>query len=400
MHFKVEGGIEFDSIIYLPNRAPFDMFGSQKKVQNNVKLYVKKVFIMDDCKELMPEWLSFVKGVVDCKDLPLNVSRELLQQNKTLSKINTQLVKKSIEMMQLLSDNSPEDYKKFYGAFNKNIKLGVHEDSKNRSKIAKLLRYNSLNHENEQISYDQYVEEMKEGQDTIYFISGESVKSVINSPFLDKLKSKGYDVLFYTDPIDEYVSQQLKEFDGKKIISASSKSVKIDENEEEENKLKSDYEGLSKKMKELLSDKVSNVTISTRVINSPACLVTDDNGYSANMQRIMKAQALGNNDMMGHMMGRKDMEINPKHKIIIELNNKFQSNSEDPIIANLTTLLYDMSLLISGFTIEDPSTFASKFNNMIELGLSIEDEEEDEEEEKVEEVENEEDEENTMEQVD
>lgn len=385
LHFNVEGGIEFSSIMYLPNRGPFDMFGSQNKDQNNVKLYVKKVFIMDDCKELIPEWLSFVKGVVDCKDLPLNVSRELLQQNKTLGKIKTQLVKKTIEMMQTLADDKPDDYKTFYDAFNKNIKLGIHEDAKNRTKISKLLRYHSLNHIDEKISLEKYVEEMKDGQENIYFISGESIKAVQNSPFLEKLKTKGFDVLFYTDPIDEYVSQQLKEYDDKKMMSVSSKSLKFDENEEENKQLETEFDGLSKKLKTILSGKVQNVTVSTRVVDSPACLVTDDAGYSANMQRIMRAQALGNNnDMMMQMMNRKDMEINPKHKIIIELNKRFQADNDDPMVANLSTLLYDVSLLTSGFTIEDPSTFAAKFNRMIQLGLSIdEDEEEDEDKDNI-----------------
>jgi molecular chaperone HtpG len=312
-------------------------------------------------------------------------------------------------MMQTLSEENPEDYTKFYTAFNKNIKLGVHEDSKNRDKLSKLLRYKSLNHRDKAISLDDYIKEMKYDQPNIFYIGGESIKAVENSLFLEKVKLKGYDVLFFTDPIDEYILQQLKEFDGKKLISVASKSLKIDEDDEKTSDFKEEFEGLSKKMKEILDDKVQNVTLSTRVIDSPSCLVTDDHGYSANMQRIMKAQALNNSEMMSFMMGRKDLEINPKHKIIKALNKKFQENNEDTIVVNLTTLLYDVALLTSGFTIEEPSSFAKKFNNMIELGLSIDEEDDDVEEveddvEKVEDenvvTEAENDTESTMEQVD
>ena len=378
LHFNVEGNIEFSSIIYLPGRVPFDMFnGGENKDKANVKLYVKKVFIMDDCEKLIPEWLSFIKGVVDCKDLPLNVSRELLQQNKTLSKINLQLVKKSIEMMVSLSEDKPDEYRTFYQAFHKNIKLGLHTDEKNRVKLSKLLRYNSLKHRDSMISLDDYVGEMKEDQDNIYFIGGESIQSVENSPFLEKLKDKGFDVLFYTDPIDEYVSKQLNEYDDKKMVSASSKSLNLGDDTEEETKLKEEFGELAKKMKEVLGDKIQNINVSTRVIDSPCCLLTDDNGYSANMQRILKAQALNNNDMLQYMMKQKEMEINPKNKIIIDLNMKHKKNKDDPIIGNITHLLYDISLLTSGFTIEDPSAFASKFNKMIQLGLSIDDDDSD-----------------------
>ena len=406
LHFNVEGNIEFNSIIYLPGRAPFDMFnGGENKNKTNVKLYVKKVFIMDDCEKLIPEWLSFIKGVVDCKDLPLNVSRELLQQNKTLSKINSQLVKKSIEMMLSLSEDKPDEYRSFYQAFHKNIKLGLHTDEKNRGKLSKLLRYNSLKHRDSMISLDDYVGEMKDGQDSIYFIGGESIQSVENSPFLEKLKDKGFDVLFYTDPIDEYVSKQLNEYDDKKMVSASSKSLNLSDDSEEETKLKEEFGELAKKMKEVLGDKIQNINVSTRVIDSPCCLLTDDNGYSANMQRILKAQALNNNDMLQYMMKQKEMEINPKNKIIIDLNMKHKKNKDDPIIGNITHLLYDISLLTSGFTIEDPSAFASKFNKMIQLGLSIDDDDSDDEEivnkDVNDDVDNKEhDKESTMEQVD
>ena len=377
-HFNVEGNMEFTGLLYLPGKAPFDMFNQKEKNTNNVKLYVKRVFIMDDCKDLVPDWMSFVKGIVDCKDLPLNVSREILQQSHTLKAVKSQITKKTIDLLTELALNRPADYDTFYSQFNKNLKLGVHEDEKNREKLSKLLRYKSLNHMDKDISLDDYVKNMKKGQNDIYFISGESVRSVINSPFLERLKSNGYDVLLHIDPLDEYVSQQLKEYDGKKMVNASSKALSMDESDEEK-ALKIQYEPLCKKMKELLGDSVNNVVASTRIVDSPACLVTDEHGYSANMQRIMKAQALGNNEMMQYMMGKKDMEINPKNSIIMKLKTEFDSNPNNLMLKDLTTLLYDLSLLTSGFSIDDPSTFAQRFNRMIKLGLSIDEEEEEEE---------------------
>merc|ERR1712200_151042 len=277
-HFSVEGQLEFRALLFIPKRAPFDLF-ENKKTKNNIKLYVRRVFIMDNCEELIPEYLNFVKGVVDSEDLPLNISREMLQQNKILKVIRKNLVKKCMDLMDELNEDK-DSWKKFYEQFAKSIKLGMHEDSTNRKKLSGYLRYHTSASGDEMCSLGDYVSRMKENQKDIYYITGESKDVVSTSSFVERLKKRGFEVVYMTEPIDEYVVQQLKEYEGKNLVSITKEGLELPEDEEEKKKTEADKEkfsGLCKVMKDILDKKIEKVVVSNRLVSSPCCIVTSQN---------------------------------------------------------------------------------------------------------------------------
>jgi molecular chaperone HtpG len=328
---------------------------------------------MDDCEDLIPEWLSFVKGIVDSNDLPLNISRETLQQNRILKVIKKNVVKKCLEMFAEIAENQ-EDYKKFYEQFSKNLKLGIHEDTTNRKKIADLLRFSTSKSGEEQISFKDYISRMKEGQKDIFYITGESRAQVAASPFMETLKKRGYEVLYLVDPIDEYMVQQMKDYDDHKLKSITKEGLDLDETEDEKKKKeeeKAKFENLCKLMKDILGDKVEKVVLGSRMDESPCVLVTSEFGWSASMERIMKAQALRDSSTSSYMVSKKTLELNADHQIVSELRNKAEVDQSDKTVKDLVWLMYETALLTSGFSLEEPQNFAARIHRMIKLGLSI-----------------------------
>nr|BAJ78983.1 heat shock protein 90 [Penaeus japonicus] len=374
-HFSVEGQLEFRALLFLPRRAPFDLFENRKQ-KNKIKLYVRRVFIMENCEELIPEYLNFINGVVDSEDLPLNISREMLQQNKILKVIRKNLVKKTLELFEEIVEDK-ESYKKFYENFSKNLKLGIHEDSTNRKKLAEFLRYHTSASGDDMSSLKECVSRMKENQKHIYFITGETREQVQNSAFVERVKKRGFEVIYMTEPIDEYCVQQLKEYDGKQLVSVTKEGLELPEDEEEKKKYeeqKTKFENLCKVMKDILDKRVEKVVVSNRLVTSPCCIVTSQYGWTANMERIMKAQALRDTSTMGYMAAKKHLEINPDHSIIETLKQKADADKNDKSVKDLVMLLFESSLLSSGFSLEDPGVHASRIYRMIKLGLGIDEE--------------------------
>ena len=354
--------------MYIPKRTPHDLFDGQSKKKTDIKLYVKKVFITDNFDDLIPEYLKFVRGVIETDDVPLNISREILQQNKMMKIIGKNISKKILEMFYTINNDS-EKFKIFYEQYSKHIKLGVHEDSTNRNKLAGLLRFESLNSKGDLISLDEYIENMKATQSNIYYITSDSIKSIESSPFLDYFREKNYDVIFMVDPLDEYITQQLKDYNDKKLLCITKENTDLDTNEKAElDRYTQDYKIVCDYMKSILSNEVEKVVVSTRLVKHPCVLSTSEFGWTANMQRIAKAQTFGKQDMMQFMIGKKILEISPSHNIIQKIRTKLANNSTSGL-SELVKLLYDLSLQASGFTIENSSEFSNRVINLINIGL-------------------------------
>jgi len=399
MHFSAEGEIEFKSILFIPSKAPYDLLEGKGK-SNAIKLYVRRVFITDEFEDMMPRWLSFIKGVVDSEDLPLNVSREMLQTSKVLRVIKKKLVTKALEMVRKLAEKkkkkeddaeekegeekketSPADevedneqYIKFWKEFNKAIKLGLYEDSSNRTKLAKLLRFQTSKSGDNWTSLEKYISRMKKGQKHIYYISGETKDAVEKSPFLERLRKKDLEVLYYTDPIDEYAMPQLTEFKGFQFMGANKENLKLDDDDTEEKKLKKLQEmhkPLTDWFKETLGSKVEKAVVSNRLLETPAIIVSSQYGWSTNMERIMKAQTMGNNDRASAMVSQKTLEINPAHPIIRELKSRIEADAKDQEAKDIASTLFDVALVGTGLTPADPSDFAARLQVLMRLGLGV-----------------------------
>jgi len=375
IHFVAEGEVTFKSILYVPKSAPHDTFSNYGKKVDHIKMYVRRVFITDDFEDMMPKYLSFIRGVVDSDDLPLNVSRETLQQHKLLKVIKKKLVRKTLDMIKKIDK---EEYDKFWKEYSTNIKLGVIEDTSNRTRLAKLLRFYSSNSDTEQTSLADYLERMKEKQESIYFVAGTSRAEVEKSPFVERLLKKGYEVLYLIEPVDEYCIQALPEFEGKKFQNIAKEGLSLDTSE----KAKERKEAQEKEFKPLidwlkenaLKDKIEKATISERLATSPCALVASQYGWSANMERIMKSQAYakqGDASNQFYATQKKTLEINPRHPLIKELKARVDADAEEQTAKDLALVMFETATMRSGYALADSAGFAERVERMLRLSLDI-----------------------------
>ena len=364
VHSKVEGTNEYTLLLYVPSRAPFDLWDRDAK--HGVKLYIRKVFITDDAEQLMPRYLRFIRGIIDANSLPLNVSREILQQSKQISSIKSGAVKKVLGMLEGLAKNEPEKYETFWSQFGAVIKEGPIEDHSNKERVAKLLRFASTHADTDKqdVALEDYVSRMKEGQEKIYYVTADSFSAAKNSPHLEIFRKKGIEVLLLSDRIDEWLVSNLDEFDGKHLQSVAKGDLDLGALETEEDKkveeeVNKDFEAVIKQIKDVLGDKVSEVRLSHRLTESPACLVADVYGMSLNMERIMKDAG----QMMGMGMGRKPIfEINPTHPLVVRM----KAEQDDTRFADLTHILFDQAILSEGGQLDDPAAFVHKLNGLLQ----------------------------------
>merc|ERR1711937_414864 len=413
-HFNAEGEIEFKSILFLPKKAPMDMMDNYWTKKAEVKLFVRRVLVADKFDELLPRYLNFVRGVVDSDDLPLNVSREQLQQNKIMKVISKKLVRKILELMKKLAkegdgdDEEKEDedekedsdekeekkdkkdeettWQKFWKEFNKNLKMGCYEDDSNRSKLSKLLRFRSTKSDGKEINLDRYLDRMQESQESIYYMSGESLEVMQKAPALQVFKKKDIEVLMLADHLDEPCIQKLADYEGKKFVSIQKADVKLDETEEEKkkfSKLKDMYKPLTDWWKEKLTDltekgamkdagvKIEKVEVSKRLTESPVVVVTSQFGYSAQQEKVMKAQAFQSKDQIGMMAGRKTLEINPNHPVVTDLLSKVKANKEDAAAMDTALVLFQTALIESGYDISDPTALVNRVYRLMSKELGV-----------------------------
>ena len=389
-HFVAEGDVEFKAVLFVPKNAPADLLNANLEGEASLKLYVRRVFISDEFHELLPNYLKFIKGLVDSDSLPLNVSREMLQQHSSLKTIKKKLVRKALDMLRKMADeemyvdegeeeaeddDAPMKYSEFWGQYGKAIKLGIIDDSSNRSRLAKLLRFYTSSFPEELTSLEEYVERMKEDQKHIYYLACQSQEECAASPFVEKLIKDGYEVIFFTDAIDEYVMQSMTEFDDKSFQNASKEDMKMGSTDTETaGKIKELYKPLTKWWKDAVdSDELEAVKVSQRLTSSPLAVVTSKYGWSANMERIMKAQALGAGaEQQSYMKSKKTLEINPKHPLIIKMLEKVHEDSEDAALKTQAYLLYESALLESGFTPDDPKAFNARLLQSLQGAIGVE----------------------------